>query len=529
MKDVNNIDISTPKDDSWYEDSIHMPYWIHSTTKDPYPTLKKDITVDVAIIGGGIVGITSAYLLKENGLKVAIIEGNELCHGTTGYTTAKITSQHGLIYNKLKTNMGEERAQQYAASNEYAISFIEDTIKKENIACDFHRLPAYIYTLDPSYRDKLEQEAKIALSLGIKASFLEEIPSFFPVLGALCFENQAEFHPVKYLLALTKKISGDNSYIFEHSRAVEVQEEGRCVVTTAEGYKVSADKIIIASHFPCYDGLGLYFSRIYTEMSYVIAAKIKETFPKGMFINAEDPGRSIRSQATPQGELILFGGDHHKTGHGPDTKTHYENIYSFGKEHYNLEKVHYHWATQDCMTVDGIPYIGALSNKSTNIFVATGFGKWGMSNGTVASIILTDMARGIENSWSPVYDPSRFTPIPSAAKLLKENGSVAASLIKGKLTPVPNSADLEIGEGKILQGEQDRIGVYKDEEGKLHIVNATCTHLGCQLVWNNVEKTWDCPCHGSRFTIDGENLEGPAFLPLSKEQGIPNKIDPNIL
>lgn len=507
--------------------STHEPYWIASAPKTDYPTLDKDINVDVAIIGGGIVGITSAFLLKRKGIKVAIIEASKIAQGTTGYTTAKITSQHDLIYHKIKGRIGEEKARQYAEANESAIHFIANLVKEKNIDCDFCWRPAYIYTQSDEYIEKIQNEVKAASTLGIKASYLDKVPLPFNIKAAVRFDDQAQFHPLKYLLPLAQEVPGDGNYIFEHTKVVDVNDNEKCVVMTNSGKKVTASKVIIASHFPCYDGLGMYFARMYVEKSYVLGVKTKEHFPEGMFANAEDPGRSLRSQKFNDSEIILVGGEHHKTGSEKNTNIHYENLGDFAKETFDLENILFRWSTQDCMTVDDIPYVGYLTSKTENVLVATGFAKWGMTNGTASAMILTDLITKGESQWAPVYSPSRFD-VTSIPKLVSENLDVAVNLVGGKITPVPNDVDIKNGEAKVISVDGERVGAYRDENGKLHVVDITCTHLGCELVWNEAEKTWDCPCHGSRFNYDGDNVEGPAFNRLNHQGEEPNKKDPNI-
>ncbi|MCB2290758.1 FAD-dependent oxidoreductase [Clostridium sp. CS001] len=508
--------------------SIHEPYWIASTKKEDYPALEEDIDVDVAIVGGGIVGITTAFLLKEKGLKVAIIEANKITHGTSGYTTAKITSQHGLIYKKIISKFGEEKARQYADANESSIDFIADLARKKGIDCDFCYKSAYIYTQSEDYIEKIEDEVKAACSLGIQASYEKTIELPFDVKAAIKFDNQAQFHPLKYLLSIAKDIPGNGSYIFEATKVVDIEDGENCTVITGNGRKVTASKVVIASHFPCYDGMGMYFARMYAEKSYLLGVKIKDKFPEGMFINAEDPGRSLRSQKHEDGEIVLVGGEHHKTGSEEHTNIHYENLCEFAKTTFNLQDVLYRWSTQDYSTVDEVPYVGYLTSKTDNILVATGFKKWGMTNGTAAARILTDLIITGESCWAPVYNPSRFDIIASGAKLASVNLEVAGALIVGKITPAPSDVDIKNGGAKVINIDGEKVGAYRDEQGQLHIVDITCTHLGCELVWNEAEKTWDCPCHGSRFSYDGDNVEGPAFKPLKHLGEGKNKLDANI-
>ncbi len=518
-KTVNHLNFSTPPES----------YWLASTDKTNYPALEQDVKVDVAIVGGGMTGITAAYLLKKEGLRVAVIEADRILQGTTGHTTAKITSLHSLIYSKIKRYMGQEKAKQYAEANEAAINTISGLIKHEGIDCDFHREPAYTFTLTDSYLQKVADEANTAASLGLKASFVENIPLPFKVKGAVRFEDQARFHPRKYLLALAKKVEGDGSFIFEHSRVVDINEGNPSTVVTKQGKKITADNVIIASHFPCYDGMGFYFARMYPERSYALALRVKEKFLGGMYVTAEDPGKSLRSQEFEGGELLIISGEHHKTAHGTNLHKHYENLMEFTKKHYDVQELLYRWSTQDYTTLDKVPYVGRLTSRTPNIYVATGFRKWGMTNSTASAMIIKDLIVKGESPWADVYDPSRFIPNPSITSFISINADVAAKLVTGKLKPLPHDIDIEKGKAKAVEIDGHKMGVYRDEKGQLHTVDTTCTHLGCELKWNDAEKSWDCPCHGSRFTYEGEIIEGPAINELQHDCHMKNKIDPNII
>lgn len=489
-------------------------YWMASTTQKDYQVLDHDISVDIAIIGGGFVGISTAYMLGKEGFRIAILEADHILQGTTGHTTAKITSQHGLIYSKIKSQMSEEFAKQYADANETAIKTIEGIAKENNIECDLSTQSAYDFTYRDGYVDKISEEVKVASSLGIKAVYLEEIPLPFKIKAAVRFDNQAQFHPRKYLIPLAEKISQQGCQIYEQSRVVNIEEGDRYILITNKGKKVSAEKIIIASHYPCYNKAGMYFARLWPDRSYVLAVKVKEKYPGGMYITAEEPGRSVRSQKSDDGELVIIGGEHHKTGQGEDTEKHYEALVGYSNENFTVEDIPYRWSTQDCMTLDSIPYIGHFTSDTPNMYIATGFGKWGMTNSTVSSLILRDLIVNGESPWQDVYNPSRQTITTSAKTFVVENLNVAKELIKRKTSSLPEDVEIKAGEGKVIKAEGDRAGAYRDKQGTLHIVNTTCTHMGCELMWNSAEKSWDCPCHGSRFSYEGDIIEGPAVKPL---------------
>ncbi|WP_234121966.1 FAD-dependent oxidoreductase [Clostridium hydrogenum] len=509
-------------------DKYLKSYWIASTKSTNYPSLKEDIKVDVAIVGGGIVGITAGYLLRGQGIKVAILEASRILQGATGFTTAKITSQHGLTYDKLISSMGIECAKEYAEANESSIDFIENTIKELNINCDFERLPAGIYTNDDNYARDIEKELKAAERVGIKSKCIDRLPIDIPIKSALIFENQAQFHPRKYLMPLAEKIIESGNQIYENTEVYEVQHGNPIVLVIANGKRVTAKKVIICSHFPCYDGMGLYLTRLKPERSYAIAADIEEKFPKLMLINAEDPTRSLRAQRDGGRELVLIGGENHKVAHGDNLKEHYDNLEKFASDIFTVRDIPYRWSLQDYIAIDNVPYIGNITDSKENLYVATGFRKWGMTNGTAAARILVDRILSIDNPWRDVFNPSRKFTKEAYSKLFTENFDVAKELVMGKLMSGEAEINIEKGEGKIVKLEGKKYGAYRDDEGELHIVNTTCTHVGCQLKWNNAEKSWDCPCHGSRFTYDGEILEGPATHRLNHYKARKNKIDPNL-
>lgn len=492
-------------------------YWIASTDTTNYPALEENITVDVAIVGGGMTGITSGYLLTKEGLKVAIVDADNILNGTTGHTTAKITSQHSLIYDKLIKQIGMDKAKQYAQSNEEAIKLIAKIIEEKNIDCDFKWQDAYIYTQDDNYIKDIKNEAKAAIDLGIDAFFIDKLPLPFPIKGAVGFRKQAQFHPRKYLLSLANDITEGGSYIFENTKAIDIEEienSDKYSVIMENGKSITAPKVIIASHYPFSNIKGMYFSRIYQERSYIVAIKAKSKFPDGMYINAETPTRSLRCQPYGDSELILVGGENHKVGHGKDINQSYKNLIDFANENFEVEEILYRWSAQDCTTMDYIPFIGSITSKHPNIFIATGYKKWGMTTSTVASMMLKDIITNGKSPWAEVYDPARFTYASSIWHYIKENLDVAANFISGKLYSGSMDTEIEKGQAKVMDIDGQKVGAYRDESGKLYLVNTTCTHLGCEVKWNDAERTWDCPCHGSRFSPTGDVIDGPAFDPL---------------
>lgn len=495
-------------------------FWTASMINKTYPRLDKDFKIDIAIIGGGIAGITSAYLLNKEGLQTAVFEGNAILRGNTGHTTAKITSQHHLIYSQIKNTLGQELAGQYAKANEEAIQRIQEIVAQEDIDCDYIPQSAYVYTLQESYVQTICDEAKVAAALGIKATYLEEIPLPFKVKAAVKFENQAQFHPTRFLEGLAKEMTSKGALIFEHTRIVEIEEGNGYILTTHEGYKITAKKVIIASHYPFYNKPAIYFARIHQQRSYVIAVRAKEEYPGGMYINAEKPSRSLRRQPSKTGELILIGGESHKTGQGIEENQHYKALIDFAKEAFTVEDIPYRWSAQDCMTLDNLPYVGQFTSKTPNMYIATGFKKWGMTNSMASAMLLRDLILDKKSPWQDVYNPSRGTLLASSKNFVIHGLDVASEIVKGKWAPFSEGVPIKRGVAKIIKIDGERTGVYRDEEGTLHFVNTTCPHMGCELHWNEAESTWDCPCHGSRFSYKGDVVEGPSVHSLSRDYDV---------
>jgi glycine/D-amino acid oxidase-like deaminating enzyme/nitrite reductase/ring-hydroxylating ferredoxin subunit len=493
--------------------------WIETGPRQPeFPRLDADVHADVAVIGGGIVGITTALLLREAGASVVLLEADRLARGVTGHTTAKVSSQHGMIYAQLHSRFGADAARTYAAVNESALAWIADRVERDAIDCDFRRRPSYAYVTSASKRAQAQREAQAAADAGLPASLVHDTPLPYPVEAAVRFDDQAEFHVRKYLLALVERLAGDGGcQIFEHTRAVQVDTDDACVVRTAGG-NVSAGGCVLATHYPFLDR-ALAFARVHPQRSYAIACRIGETPPDGMFISADSPTRSVRGVPLDGEELLLVGGEGHKTGTGGDTEQRYRRLEDFAREHWDVRSVAYRWSAQDNTTVDGVPYVGRLTPRAQHVFMATGFAKWGMTAGTAAAHLLSDLLLERDNQAAALFDPNRLKLRASVTSLVKENAQVGLHFVGDRLTkrggrPIE---DLQPGEGDIVRLDGEIVAGYRDDDGTLTAVSPTCTHLGCRVNWNTAERSWDCPCHGSRFAPSGEVLQGPAVHRLERK------------
>lgn len=422
--------------------------WEKDLSKPTFPSLEGGIKTDVLIIGGGMAGVLCAYMLNQAGVSYILAEADIVGSGVTKNTTAKITSQHGLIYDKIMGKYGIEKAKQYLKINEIALSKYRDLCK--NIDCDFENRDSYVYSLDDA--EKIKKEVRALEHLGFPAEAVKDLPLPIKAAGAVRYPNQAQFNPLKFISAISKGLN-----IYEHTKVKEL------IGTTAitEKGKIIAKKIIVATHFPFINKHGSFFLKMYQHRSYVLALENAQGID-GMYVDESQTGLSFRNYDN----LLLLGGGSHRTGKKGGN---WEELRRFTRKYYPDSKEKYHWATQDCITLDSIPYIGAYSRSTKDLYVATGFNKWGMTTSMAAAMILCDMVREKKNDYEELFSPSRNIFHPQLAVNVFES-------TKGLLTPLPKR----------------------------------CPHLGCALKWNKEEHTWDCSCHGSRFTKDGKVIDNPA-------------------
>lgn len=490
--------------------------WLETTPKTNYDSLKGDLKTEVAIIGGGMVGITTAYLLKKAGVKVTILESNRICEGTTGNTTAKITSQHDIIYTKISGNYGRESAAQYALGNQKAIEKIKEIIRENKIQCDFKEQIAVVYTLLEENLPKIYDEVTTAKCLGLPARYIEKAKLPFEIKGGIAFDNQGQFHPRKYLLALAEIIHEGECQIFENSRVIDFEEENDGYKLITKEGTVHADKVVVATHFPIFNRYGLYFVKMHAERSYVLGIKAPDFPLDGMYISYEKSGKSFRTQEVNGDQLILLGGEAHRTGEEYNTQQCYNNLFDYANVIYDGKfELQYKWSAQDMIPLDDIPYIGNYGKNTEGMYVATGFKKWGMTSSTVAAMIISDDILKKENNFKPIFSAQRFDWAPSLIEIGGNVKEATKNLVSARLNNTGKTLeDLKVGEGDHIIYEGKKMGAYKSEDGKFYIVEIVCPHLGCELSFNNAEKSWDCPCHGSRYTIEGEIIESPTVEPL---------------
>lgn len=456
--------------------------------------LRKDLHTEAAVIGAGLAGVLIADRLQKCGVQTVVLEASRIGSGQTGNTTAKITSQHGMIYDALIQTLGEENARKYASANEQAIQEYQAMVQKQNIDCDFTTASAYLYS---QINDApLRREAEAAASLGIDAHFTQKTELPFSVAGAARFDGQARFHPMKFL----REVS-DGLEIYENTpvRSVEDHE-----IHTDQG-TVRAETVVFATHFPFINVPGWYFMRMHQERSYVLALE-SDWLPEGMYYGVDADGLSFRAA---EGKLLLGGGNH-RTGEN-SCGGRYKGLLERAERMVPGCREVARWSAQDCVTLDGVPYIGRYSDARPSWFVATGFGKWGMTSSMVSALLIAGEMTGHTPEWASVFSPGRFQLSAEAKNLATETVQSFKGLAR-ELFSVPNTMldALPVGHGGIVEVNGEKAGVYKDEMGTCHVVDPRCPHLGCQLEWNPDEKSWDCPCHGSRFSYDGALIDNPA-------------------
>jgi glycine/D-amino acid oxidase-like deaminating enzyme/nitrite reductase/ring-hydroxylating ferredoxin subunit len=495
----------------------HASYWIESTQRTDFPPMPAEVDVDVAVLGGGIAGLTTAWQLARAGKRVAVVEAARIVEGVTGYTTAKVTTSHSLIYADLVEKEGEAKAQLYADSNRAGLELIAETVASETIDCDFSRRSSFVYSEDEAEVEKLQAEVEAARSLGLPASFVTDVDLPYAVAGAVRFDNQAQFHPRRYLLHLVGLLREAGGQVFEMTRALDVDEGDPCTVTTDRGVLRARD-VVVTTHLPVFDR-GLYFAKAFPKRDYVVAAMIDAgRAPSGMYLSTESPTHSVRTTPYEGGHLLIVGGEGHKPGAAEDTEERYARLQGWTRERFGVSDFRFRWSTQDYTGADRIPYVGRLTSRSERVWVATAFGAWGMTNGSMSGLLLSDLIQGRENPWVELYDATRVNPSSSAKELIKENLAVARHLVGGYVTGTDLSDvdELPAGEAAIVRVRGAKTACYREPDGTLHAVSAKCTHLGCIVGWNAAETSWDCPCHGSRFDVDGRVLQGPAVDDLEQ-------------
>lgn len=487
--------------------------WLRALPAVGYPPLHGEAVADVAVIGAGITGLTTALLLKHAGLRVVVLEAGRVGAGVSGNNTAKVTALQATVYSTITARHGQAAAADYAAASLAGVELVATLTEREGIECELQRRPAYTYAISERERGTVAHEAATARAAGLRA-VLEEHSSLdvpFPTYGAVRLDEQLLLHPLRYVSGLAAAVDGGGCRVHEHSRVLKVREGQPCRIHTAGGV-LSAERVVVATHYPLLDR-GLHFARLETARSYCIAARLRTGAPPvGLAISAGSPSWSL-SRA---GDLLIVAGQSHCAGQrGVGTRS-YDRLAAFASQHWDVDAVIHRWSAQDSAADDKLPLIGSYTQANTRLYLATAYQKWGLSTGTFAAIAIAGQITGTPPSWADRFTPHRID-LRAVPDLVRINAKVAMDLVGDRLNPAHTRPEqIPPGQAGVIRDGLDRTGVYRDPDGILHAVSMRCTHLGCLVRFNQAERSWDCPCHGSRFDVDGTVLEGPATSPLPR-------------
>lgn len=483
-----------------------------------FPPIQEDLAVDIAIIGGGITGMVAAFELTKQNKKVALIESNQIGWGTTGFSTGNLYIPVQPYYQNIKNKFNTHTANLIIEARKDAIDYLEDTVQDNKIDCHFFRRPWFMYTNQEKNIRELENEFEILKNAKLSVNYAGNFDLPFKIKKAIVLENQARFNPLSFVTQLASIVEEKGGLIFENTPIESIEEKnGQVVVTTATG-KVSAQQVVIATHTP----KGVHRVQFYLGpyRSYAVAVKLNSEYPRGHYWDLDSPGyiTSTHSVESNNLDMLIVSGQHHKVGQCTNHLENYQRIQHYIKENYEA-KEQYRWSAQHYQAADDMPFIGYGHRKTKNIFIATGFFADGLTYGTVAARLLVDLISGVDNPLIHLFDPNRSTLAASAKKLIKENTNVFYQYAKDLPFNVEAKqiTDIKPGEGKTVEIGGEKCAAYRDNNNKLHVISAVCTHMKCIVNWNNAENTWDCPCHGSRFSIEGKVIEGPAYEDLSKK------------
>ncbi len=505
--------------------------WMATTAMPQQTALVEDTKADVCVVGAGIAGMTTAYLLARAGKSVVVLDDGPIAGGQTQRTTAHLSNALDDRYFEIERLHGTQGARLAAESHTAAIDRIGSIVHDEKIACDFERLDGYLFLPPGETEDLLDRELAAAHRAGLTA--VERLPRAplapFDTGPCLRFPGQGQFHPLKYLAGLARAIERDGGRIFTGTHAESIEGGTPARVKTTAGPMVSADAVVVATNTPVNDRVAIHTKQA-PYLTYVIGALVpRGPVPKGLFWDTLDPYHYVRLQALPaeggaheQGglpsyDVLIVGGEDHKTGQADDQPERYARLEAWARERFPMmQEVRFRWSGQVMETIDGLAFIGPNPLDEPNVLIATGDSGMGMTHGTIAGILLTDLILGRENAWATLYDPSRKT-LRAAGEFAKENLNVVKQygdwLTGGE---VSSPEEIPTGTGAVVRRGLSKVAAYRDEQGALHECSAVCPHLGCIVDWNDAEKTWDCPCHGSRFDRFGTVLNGPANSDLSR-------------
>lgn len=489
--------------------------WLSADSETAWPRLTEPFSCEVAVVGGGIAGVSAALRLAEDGAAVALLEARTIASGVTGNSSAKLSALQGTAYSMIAGKAGRDAAAEHARLNLAGIADVERIATEHGIECAFRRRPAVTFTEDPSRVSRLEKELEAARAAGLEPALGDTTDLPFPVEAALTLENQAQFDPVAWVRGVAGVLPALGCPVFEGTRVLSVSDDRPCRLETDSGIVISADRVVIATHQPVLDR-GLFFARLEPQRSYVVAGTVPGPLPDGMYIGVDSPTRSIRPFASGEAGLktatLLVGGEGHRVGtdHPPER---YRNLARYIGERFAATEVTWRWSAHDQMSPDRLPFIGPLLPGNDRLMVTTGYSKWGLAASVGAATVLADRLSGEKTGATEAFDPARLN-WRSLGTLVSHNVESGGHLVLDRVTKRSGDDDPAPGEGRVVGKGLSQMAVCRTADGTLHRVSARCTHLGCIVSWNGADRSWDCPCHGSRFEPDGTVIQGPAVHPL---------------
>lgn len=474
-------------------------------------SLEMSKVYDVIIAGGGITGITTALLLQKAGKSCAVLDAHNICFGTTGGTTAHLNTMFDTPYSQISKNFSEDAAKFLAKCAKDAIALIKQHITEYNIDCGFEEAKAFTFSQNAAQSDMLKDMNDSCNEAGVPSVYTNEIPVPIPFEKAISIDGQAKFNPTQYVYGIAEAFEALDGVIVQHCRVHGVEENEETISVSTEHGHMHCKQFIYATHIP--PGINLLHMRCAPYRSYAIAVTLKDDkYPEGLAYDLYDPYHYYRTQKVNGKNYLIAGGEDHKTAHAENTDACFNKLEAHVRKYFDVEEVSFKWSSQYFEPADGLPYIGHLPGNPGNVLVATGFGGNGMIYSQVAAMTLRDIIMNKDNEHENIFNPNRIKPIAGFANFVKENADVAKQLVSKWFShdKINEVAELAPGEGRVVKFEGHTIALYKDDEANLHAVNPVCTHMKCSVAWNSAEKSWDCPCHGARYGIDGKVLTGPA-------------------